>query len=255
MVSVAVAATLFAAGAARAEGESPDASSILTRVTKCHAESVVATTYVVRGRAQYASRDQGALESTVGCGLTAGPGALALEAFNATALSTHTGAPGSEIVLTPGYTYKPVPEVDLTTGYAAHLFPKPLHGQPIDGSHEIFATMTGNFRVRPSVGLFVDPVRREGAYVTMGLSHKVVYHSFAVTGAFTAGFAEYKGMQFGSYDLSPSLTARYTIVGPLYITARGAYSFLLGRANVLPQSDGSLAGRSVPWAFAGLGLD
>jgi hypothetical protein len=257
LASVVLSASVFVTGVAHAEGEQPEGSvrSLLPDGTHCKIESVVASTYVVRGRPQYASRNQGASETTAGCAFDAGPGNISFTAFDATALSSHTKAPGSELDLTPQYTLKAVPEVDIATGYTARLFPQPLHGEPMDGGHEFFASMTGNYRVRPMVGIFADPIRKQGAYVTMGVSHKVVYHSLAVTGAFTAGFASYRGMKFGSYDLSPSVTARYTIVGPLYATARGSFSFLVGRANVMPEGDGSLAGRSVPWGFAGIGLD
>lgn len=158
-------------------------------------ETSVASGYVVRGIIQYAHDDDASSQSAATLRVEhVGPGALTFGIWNAVALAGYGTQPGNAIELdvTAGYAFSAGP-LAVTTGYAAYLFPRHAEHTPVDGAHEVFATAAyDNPYVVPSAGVWIEPVRQQGAYVTLGAAHDFHHHAWTFSPSVVAGAAAYR---------------------------------------------------------------
>jgi hypothetical protein len=194
-------ASLFSRSSLAADGTSdpdglPTAPSWLDHVGY-QVETGAASTYVFRGRAQYVSRDDASLQSTVALtGKGFGPGDVTLTAWNAQALSARPQAGNaSEVDLTPSYTLTIADKWSVSAGYMAYVYAEHLPSQPLDGAHEVFGSLSFlNAWVTPSVGVYAEFVRLDGVYATAGLSRTFTLGPIDVTPQASVGWAAYKGV-------------------------------------------------------------
>ena len=224
------------------------------------AETGVASTYVFRGRPQYASRSDASSQSTLAAtAKRVGPGDFTFTAWNASALAETNAQPGTavELDLTGAYTVNAGDHFSATGGYIAYVYPRHLASQTVDGAHELFAGLSiPNDVVTPAAQVNVEFVRLMGAYATAGLSRTWSWDSLSLTPQASVGFAGYSGVATRMNDVSAMLTGQWTFYGPAYVNLRLAYSYLGGGAHDLPTTTGdSFAGRSVPWGMLALGLN
>ncbi len=221
-------------------------------------ESGVASTYVFRGRPQYADRKDASSQSTAALTLKhAGPGELSVNMWNATALTTAHAQPGTatEIDLTASYAYTFADKVATSAGYIAYLYPNHLAAQHVDGAHELFGTAAlPNAIVTPSVGVYGEVARLRGAYTTAGLSHVFAVRTLTFTPTASLGMAAYDGNPAHLNDVSAMLTSQWNFAEPAYVNLRVAYSYMGGRAADVPGQNGSLSGRSAPWVMLAFGI-
>lgn len=221
-------------------------------------ETGVASTYVFRGRFQYAARGDASSQSTAALTMKrAGPGEASITAWNASALTTAHPQPGTatEIDLTASYAYTIADTVATSAGYIAYLYPDHTKAQHLDGAHELFgvASLPTKY-VTPSLGVYGEMVRLRGAYTTAGLSRAIAVRRFLFTPSASVGVAAYDHAPAHLNDVSAMFTAQWTFAEPAYLNARIAYSYMGGRAADLPYGNGSFTGRSAPWAMVAFGI-
>jgi hypothetical protein len=253
-------ASLFSRSSLAADGTSdpdglPTAPSWLDHVGY-QVETGAASTYVFRGRAQYVSRDDASLQSTVALtGKGFGPGDVTLTAWNAQALSARPQAGNaSEVDLTPSYTLTIADKWSVSAGYMAYVYAEHLPSQPLDGAHEVFGSLSFlNAWVTPSVGVYAEFVRLDGVYATAGLSRTFTLGPIDVTPQASVGWAAYKGVASRLNDISTMVVAQWAFSAPFYANVGAAYSYMGGPASDVPGQDGSFSGRSVPWAMLAVG--
>ena len=219
-------------------------------------EMGAASTYVFRGRAQYVSRDDASMQSTVALtGKGFGPGDFTLTAWNAQALSAGPQAGNaSEVDLTPSYTLTIADRWSVSAGYIAYVYAEHLPSQPLDGAHEAFGSLSFlNPWVTPSVGVYGEFVRLDGVYATAGVSRTFTFGPIDLTPQASVGWAAYKGVASRLNDVSTMVVAQWGFSAPFYANVRAAYSYMGGPTLDVPGQDGSFSGRSVPWAMLAVG--
>ncbi len=216
-------------------------SGVVYAPTAAHAEDLsyqletsIASGYVARGIVQYASGNDASSQNTAALRIDhVGPGAVSFTLWNAIALADHSAQPGTalEIDACAAYGFNAGP-VALTAGYTAYLFPSHAEGAPIDGGHEIYGTAAyANPYVVPTVGLWIEPVRQQGVYVTVGGSHDFHHHRWTFSPAITVGAAAYR-KYLGSdqvaaphlNDVTAGFASRVDLAGGVYAAARVSYA-------------------------------
>lgn len=221
-------------------------------------ESGAASTYVFRGRPQYATRRDASAQSLATMTWNqAGPGALSVGAWNAMALGHAHAAAGaaSEVDLSAMYALTLREKWSVGVGYTAYVYPNATRKQYVDGAHELAATLTYNGVVSPFVGVYPEPVRMKGAYATAGLSKKItIAEVYSITPLVAVAAAGYQGTAAHFHELSGSLVATRTFTNGLYVSARGNWTLMGGPAGQLPGADGSLQARSLPWGMLAMGV-
>ena len=245
------------ASAAQTERDAPATADAASSIG-WQAETALATTYVFRGRSQYGTRHDPSSQSTLAVTWKeAGPGALSLTVWNATALAGLQRQPGSalEIDVTPSYAWTLAKTVDVSVGYIGYFFPKALSGTPVDGAHELFGTAAlSNAFIVPSVGVYADPVRLKGIYASAGLAKKLDFEKLSVTPQASFGFADYAGAPSRLNDVTAAVQAQWSFADAAYVSLRGSVSYMGGATSQLPTHDGSAYGRTVPAAVLALGM-
>jgi hypothetical protein len=222
------------------------------------AESGVATSYVFRGRTQYARRTDASSQSSVAATWNhAGPGALSLTVWNATALANARAQPGTalEIDLTAAYGVTLAKRVDASAGFTSYLYPRAIAHQHVDGAYEPYLTLAlPNDVVTPMIGVYPEVVRAHGAYAVVGISRKLAFRTLSVVPQASVGAAGYEGAPAHLNDVSAALVGQWAFHPNAYISARAAWSYMGGPTALLPSGDGTFAGRSVPWGMLALGV-
>lgn len=220
-------------------------------------ESGVATSFINRGRPQYRGRYDASSQSTAALTIDRlGPGALVLSVFNATALSRYQAQPGTAVQfdLTAGYTLKIGKAVEASLGYTLSLYPKAAEGTPIDGSHELYASLAYQNRFfTPKVSVYGEVVRVKGVYASLSGSRNFELGPITLSPQLSVGVAAYRELPMQVNDATASLSAQWGFMGPAYLVLRGAFSYLLGPSDSMPEDQRTPLGRSVPWAMLAVG--
>jgi len=228
-------------------------------------ETSVASSYVSRGIAQYADRDVASNQNTATLRLDhVGPGALTLSTWSAVALSRYDDQPGTalELDVTASYAFNAGP-IALSSGYIAYLFPAHAVGTPLDGGHEVFATASyDNPYVVPAVGVWVEPVRQLGAYVTLGASHDFHYKMCTLSPAISVGAAAYRKYLGADQQATPhlndvtaGLASRVDLDGGAYAALRLSYALRTTPSDIMGSDEAwGMAGRSTLVAVVAVGV-
>jgi len=230
-------------------------------------ETSVASGYVARGIVQYAHGDDPSSQNTATVRIDhLGPGALTFGVWNAVALAGYGDQPGTalEIDVSSGYAFGAGP-LAITTGYVAYLYPSHSDDAPLDGCHELFGTATyQNAYVVPSVGLWVEPVRQQGVYLTLGGSRDFGYGDFTFTPSVSVGAAAYRKYlgadQFAAphlNDVTAGFASRLDLDGGVYAAARFSYAIRTTPGALMDtEMDTSMAlgGRSTLVGLIALGV-
>jgi hypothetical protein len=221
-------------------------------------EMGVASTYVFRGAPVYVDRYDPSSQLTASVTLDKlGPGSLTLTAWNATALARFEGQPGTavEIDLSATYTLQLTKAVSVGLGYLVMTYPKRLEGTPVDGGHEISATVAyDNKYVTPRFTVNGEVVRMQGVYASLAGSHAFELGPVTLTPQASLGVAGYRKLPFQANDATASLSAQWAFSGVSYVALRGAVSYLLGRSSALPEDERSPSGRTIPVAMLAVGV-
>jgi len=227
-------------------------------------ETSVASNYVVRGMAQYTTRKIPCSQNTAALTFDhVGDGALTLLAWNATALSDYDRQPGNalEVDLAAIYTMHRG-DLALTTGYMVFLYPDHMDGAPMDAAHE-FSAVAGYETpyVRPIAGVYVEPVRMQGAYVMAGATHDFKLGDWTLSPTASIGGAAYRHYLGGSASAPPHLNdvtaaavARYDIASGVYATAKLSYSLRGTPSDVVPMMGWGFDGRSSIFGAVAIGI-
>jgi len=176
--------------------------------------------------------------------------------WNATSLSSVNRQPGTavEVDITGAYVAKLSKRMEVGIGYCAYLFPKPLAGHYVDGSHEFFGSWAITTPLgTPTLGVYTDFIRLKGAYAFAGFAKTFTYRKATLTPQVSAGPAAYEESPAHLNDVSAAVATQVFVYDSIYVTGRLAYSFMGGRVHELPTHDESFSGRSVPWGMVGLG--
>jgi hypothetical protein len=228
-------------------------------------ETSVASSYVSRGIVQYADRDVASSQNTASLRVDhVGPGALTLGTWSAVALSRYDNQPGTalELDLTASYAFNAGP-IALTSGYAAYLFPSHEAGTPLDGGHEVFATASyDNPYVVPAVGVWIEPVRQQGAYVTLGGSHDFHYKMCTLSPAISLGAAAYRKYLGADQQATPhlndvtaGLAGRVDLAGGTYAALRLSYALRTTPSDIMGSDETwGMSGRSTMVAVVAVGV-
>jgi len=217
-------------------------------------ETLLATTYVFRGVPQYSGRSVASSQSTASLLIKhAGPGDLALTAWNATALAPAAQQPTTslEIDLTAAYSVTVAPALTASAGYIAYLYPR---ATPRDGAHEVFGQLVFDGALSPGVAVFAEVVRLKGAYATAFVGKKIETGPLTFLPQLSVGLVGYEGIRTHVNDVTASLSAQYAIRGAFYVALRVGYSYLPKPADRMPDGDGAASARSVPVAALALGV-
>lgn len=238
-----------ASGPADDEQAANVAQSSETTSVHYSAETSLASTYVFRGVPQYLSKTDPSSQTSLSLTLdSVGPGAISVGLWNATALDDFGSHGGTQLEfdVTAGYSMPLSEKLTGSLGYIGYFYPE---GDPVDGAHEIAAVFSyATDIVTPSVGVFAEFVRLDGAYVSLAASR-----DFALPGAITVtpgaslGLSRYSGIDAGLNDIDVMVAARRDLPGGLYLgsAAHYAYSGLDGM--------GDTGNRSTVWGSLYMG--
>jgi len=198
-------------------------------------EVSVASTYVFRGIPQYNKLYDASSQNTALLRLdNVGQGSVTFAVWNATALRGYGGQPGSalELDVIGSYGGRVRGAFDLSVGYIGYLFPAHASAAPLDGAHELTGSFSyANPYLVPSVAIYGEFVRLQGAYLAIGLARDVIYKLFTFTPSLNLGLAAYRHYQGTDAvakphvnDLTLALTGKLTFPRDFYATLRVAYS-------------------------------
>lgn len=220
-------------------------------------ESGVATSSISRGRPQYTGRYDASSQTTAAITVDRlGPGALALSVWNATAMARYAEQPGTAVQfdLSAGYTVRIGKAVEASLGYTLSLYPKAAPGTPVDGAHELYASLAYENRIlTPKVAIYGEVVRQKGVYASLSGSRSFELGPVTLSPQISLGVAAYREMPMQINDATASLSAQWTFLGPAYLALRGAFSYLCGPEGAMPEDQRTPLGRSVPWAMLAVG--
>jgi hypothetical protein len=250
----------FYTDAAPTPPEDPDSAAAAKKVTVGYqVETGVATSSVFRGRPLYTTKQDGSSQTNLALNLAnLGPGTLGLGVWNATALGGFAGQPGTalEFDVTASYTVKLPASFELGLGYIGYLYPKHTAEQPVDGAHELFATLAhDNPILSPKLSVYGEVRRQVGVYASLALAHAFTLGPVSITPQGSAGFAAYRLSDVPAQlnDVTASLAVQWQVYGPLYVASRAAWSWLAGPDASMPAELRPPSGRSVPWALFAIG--
>lgn len=243
------------AAPARPEADAPEAKK--RWVKGYQVETGIATTSVSRGRPVYLGRYEASSQSTAAITLDRlGPGSLTLSAWNATALSRFGEQPGTaiQVDLSATYTLKLGKSVEAGVGYLVSLFPRKGADQPLDGLHEISASLTwDNALITPKLTVVGEVLRLKGVYASLSGAHVFELGPLSLTPLVSLGVAGYEETPLQLNDATLTMAARWVVNGPVYLELRGAFTYLCGPSSAMPEELRSPLGRSVPWGMLALG--
>ena len=247
-----------------AEDEDPEDADVAPPLPRLLAiswqlETGAASTYVFRGRLQYASRRDPSSQSTIGVTSNeVGPGAVSLTGWNATALVHASGQQGTaaEVDLTAAYAWTIGRRFETQVGYTAYFYPRALAAKHADGAHGLFTTVSvKNGFLTPFVGVYPELVRMHGAYATAGVMKTVdILRGFSLTPQASVGGAGCQGYTSHLNDVSAMLVALRTFSDGMYLSCRAAWSFMGGPRSRLPTDAVVTSSRSVPWGMVAMGI-
>ena len=190
------------------------------------AETSVATTYVFRGVPQYLEKTDPSSQTSLGVTLAdLGPGALSVGLWNATVLSDYDAQPATKLELdvTAGYTVPVTEKVSASLGYICYYYPE---ADPVDGAHEIAATVTwANPIATPTLGVFAEVVRLDGVYASLGLARDIVIDAFTISPGAAVAVSKYDAVDFGLNDVGARLAGKWTAPSGLYAGAAANYAY------------------------------
>lgn len=227
-------------------------------------ETLVASSYVVRGMVQYSTRKVPCSQNTAALTFDhLGDGTLTLLAWNATALSDYSSQPGNalEFDLAASYTIHR-DALALTAGYMAFLYPDHMDGTPVDAAHEVSAVAAYTTPyITPIAGAYVELVRQQGAYVMAGATHDFKLGDWTLTPTASIGGAAYRHYLGGDQSASPHINdvtavvaGRYDIASGVYATAKVSYSLRGTPSELVPMMGWGFDGRSSIYGAVAVGI-
>ncbi len=227
-------------------------------------ETSVASTYMLRGIPQYATRDVPSSQNSASLRVDhVGAGALTVGVWTAVAMQDYADQPGTatELDLSVGYELR-TRALALIAGYSAGLFPSHLDGAPIDGQHEFSAAITYDTRyVTPAATAYVEVLRQQGVYLQLAAIRNLHHHTWTFTPAVSMGGATYRKYAGGDRaaaphlnDVTAAVAARRDFDAGLYASAKISYS-LIGTPSVLvPMDSWGFDGRSTVFGVLAVGV-
>lgn len=267
--TLALALITLTASAALADDQTVGATRSVARPvsTGFQFETSVASTYIFRGIPQYNHLYDPSSQNTALLRLdNIGPGSLTFSVWNATALTGYGGQPGTalEIDVIGGYSVRLRDTFDVGVGYIGYLYPSHRSGSPLDGAHELTASVAVQNRfVVPQVAVFGEFLRQKGVYVAIGAARDFAWRALTVTPALNLGLAAYQNYMGGSTaapmhinDATASLTGKVSLPSDFYISARVSYSLRGTPASLMPSAmdQPGFDGRSSLYGAIALGI-
>lgn len=227
-------------------------------------ETSMTSSYVFRGIVQYTGHDVPSSQNTATVAIdNVGGGTLSFVAFNATAMSHYNDQPGNELELdlSTAYTIHRG-DTAITAGYTAYLFPSHTSDTPLDAAHEVSLVVAHDLPyVTPFAGAYVEFVRQQGAYVTVGVSHDYKAGRWTLSPIVSVGAAAYRKYLGTEQSASPhlndvtaSVAAKIDLVDGIYALARMSYAARLTPSDLVPMMNWGLDGRQSVFGALSLGI-
>ena len=227
-------------------------------------ETSVASSYVVRGIPQYATRGVPSSQSSASVHVDhVGDGTVMFGVWNAVAMEDYDTQPGTalEVDVSVAYAVR-AGALSLTTGYGANLFPSHMHDTPVDGAHELSAVVSYDTPyVVPAAAAYVEFVHQQGVYLQLGASRDLPHAAWTFSPALSVGGATYRKYAGGDRaatphlnDVTAAVTVRRELDAGVYASAKLSYSLCGTPSDLMPMESWGFDGRSTMYGVVAVGV-